>query len=131
MIIMPLPLAGVSRCNRSSDRTGSRLDDHAKGQSPGRQTRGDSFKAVLYDAETDTTALRIRLETGRTHQIRVHMAAIGHPVAGDGMYGTTDGLIGRQALHSRILEFRHPITGQKLHFECPIPKDMLIFALQV
>ena len=82
------------------------------------------FKAVLYDAETDTTALRIRLETGRTHQIRVHMAAIGHPVAGDGMYGTADGLIGRQALHSRVLEFRHPITRQKLHFECPIPEDM-------
>ena len=82
------------------------------------------FKAVLYDAETDTTALRIRLETGRTHQIRVHMAAIGHPVAGDGMYGTADDLIGRQALHSRVLEFCHPITRQKLHFECPIPEDM-------
>ena len=93
------------------------------------------FRAVQYDAETDTTALRIFLETGRTHQIRVHMAAIGHPVAGDGMYGTADGLIGRQALHSRVLEFCHPITRQKLHFECPIPEDMRrlcsSFSLQV
>jgi 23S rRNA pseudouridine1911/1915/1917 synthase len=93
------------------------------------------FRAVQYDAETDTTALRIRLETGRTHQIRVHMAAIGHPVAGDGMYGTADGLIGRQALHSRVLEFCHPITRQKLYFECPVPEDMRrlcsSFSLQV
>ena len=99
--------------------------------------------------DNDTTALRVRLETGRTHQIRVHMAYIGHPVVGDTLYGSeasadgnrreaqgmppvpvppaalhSDSLIGRQALHSLQLEFMHPITRQMLSFEAPVPDDI-------
>jgi 23S rRNA pseudouridine1911/1915/1917 synthase len=69
--------------------------------------------------------LRCRLETGRTHQIRVHLAAIGHPVVGDGTYGgAREGLdFGRPALHASRLAFAHPITGDRLEFESPTPPD--------
>jgi 23S rRNA pseudouridine1911/1915/1917 synthase len=66
-----------------------------------------------------------RLETGRTHQVRAHFAAIGHPVAGDPRYGHAGrhGL-GRQFLHSAGLAFRHPFTGEELEFESPLPADL-------
>ena len=71
------------------------------------------------------TLLRLRPETGRTHQLRVHMAYLGHPLAGDWLYGTEDKtLIARPALHSYELWFTQPITGQELHFTAPIPQDM-------
>ena len=74
----------------------------------------------------DRALLRLELETGRTHQIRVHMAHIGHPLTGDFLYGTEDhSLIDRTALHSHALEFRHPITGGKLCFSQPLPADMM------
>jgi 23S rRNA pseudouridine1911/1915/1917 synthase len=73
-----------------------------------------------------TTLLRVRLETGRTHQIRVHMQAIGHPVAGDPEYGHP-GLYGlrRQFLHAERLGFDHPITGRRLDLHSPLPDDLL------
>lgn len=64
--------------------------------------------------------LKITLDTGRTHQIRVHMSHIGHPLLGDGMYNKKPGILNRQALHSHIIEFVHPITLEKMHFECDI-----------
>lgn len=66
------------------------------------------------------------LETGRTHQIRVHMAALGHPLVGDQLYGGK-GITGleRQALHAQRLAFVHPVTGEQMDFEAPIPGDML------
>jgi 23S rRNA pseudouridine1911/1915/1917 synthase len=69
--------------------------------------------------------LRLRLETGRTHQIRVHLQAIGHPVAGDPEYGTA-GLLGleRQFLHSARIAFRHPMTGEEIDLESPLPDDL-------
>lgn len=71
------------------------------------------------------TLLRLRPETGRTHQLRVHMAYLGHPLAGDWLYGTEGkNLIARPALHSYELWFTQPITGQELHFTAPIPQDM-------
>ena len=71
------------------------------------------------------TLLRLRPETGRTHQLRVHMAYLGHPLAGDWLYGTEDkNLIARPALHSYELWFTQAITGQELHFTAPIPQDM-------
>jgi len=69
--------------------------------------------------------LRLKLETGRTHQIRVHLAWLGHPLVGDFLYGREDpGLIRRPALHSAELSFRHPITGKQLSFSQPLPEDM-------
>lgn len=69
--------------------------------------------------------LRLVPRTGRTHQLRVHMAALGYPLAGDWLYGTEDKtLISRPALHSYELWFTQPITGEALHFAAPVPPDM-------
>ena len=71
------------------------------------------------------TLLRLRPQTGRTHQLRVHMAYLGYPLAGDWLYGTEDkNLIARPALHSYELWFTQPITGQEFHFTATIPQDM-------
>ena len=69
--------------------------------------------------------LRLRLETGRTHQIRVHLRAIGHPVCGDPEYGTP-GLLGleRQFLHATRLAFDHPMTGERVEVLSPLPADL-------
>ncbi len=72
----------------------------------------------------DISLMRITLETGRTHQIRVHFASIGAPLCGDDMYGSTDMRSGRAALHCGILDFVHPVTGETMHFEVPVPDDM-------
>jgi 23S rRNA pseudouridine1911/1915/1917 synthase len=69
--------------------------------------------------------LRVRLETGRTHQIRVHMRAIGHPVCGDPEYGTAGELgLQRQFLHAARLAFDHPITGERIDISSPLPEDL-------
>lgn len=68
--------------------------------------------------------LRLQLLTGRTHQIRVHMAWLGHPLLGDSLYGGDCTHIQRQALHCARLAFAHPITGALLQFESPLPEDM-------
>ena len=71
------------------------------------------------------TLLECELETGRTHQIRVHLASIGHPVEGDPVYaGRGDKRFGRQALHAWKLAFRHPVSGKTVAFESPMPRDM-------
>lgn len=70
------------------------------------------------------TLLRLRLVTGRTHQIRVHLAHLGHPLLGDDLYGGAADLIGRQALHAASLAFTHPITGEELTITSPLPPDM-------
>ena len=84
----------------------------------------------------EATLLDCRLETGRTHQIRAHLAAIGHPVVGDARYGRgggggrarASGLPGlgdgRQFLHARLLSFEHPGTGQRVSFDSPLPGDL-------
>jgi 23S rRNA pseudouridine1911/1915/1917 synthase len=73
-----------------------------------------------------STLLRVRLETGRTHQIRAHLQAIGHPVAGDPQYGRA-GLYGleRQFLHAARLAFDHPMTGRRVDVESPLPQDLM------
>ena len=64
------------------------------------------------------------LETGRTHQIRVHMASLGHPVAGDPLYGGKCALpLSSQCLHAREICFRHPVTGEDMTFSCPLPPE--------
>ncbi|NLI12060.1 RluA family pseudouridine synthase [Pelotomaculum propionicicum] len=70
------------------------------------------------------TLVKLRLATGRTHQIRVHLSHIGHPLAGDTLYGGRLEGIARQALHCARIGFRHPITGEVLDFAAPLPEDM-------
>jgi 23S rRNA pseudouridine1911/1915/1917 synthase len=79
----------------------------------------------LLEALPATTLLRVTLETGRTHQIRVHLQAIGHPVVGDPEYGTAD-LLGlrRQFLHAARLTFEHPFTGAVVDVASPLPADL-------
>lgn len=74
----------------------------------------------------DHTLVRLRLETGRTHQIRVHLSAIGHPLAGDGMYGGSRKVMSRQALHGEKLIWRHPWTGEKQQVRAPLPDDFAL-----
>ena len=89
--------------------------------------------------EDRLSLLELRLETGRTHQIRVHFSKMGHPVVGDPVYGSSGWLkqvpdielrgllsgLGRQALHARILGFEHPVKKVFLEFESPIPLDIM------
>ena len=94
-----------------------------------REVRGDGQSAVThYRVKANNgrfSLVELRLETGRTHQIRVHMAHIGHPLAGDFLYGTEDkALIPRAALHSWKLRFLHPMTGKIMEFERDMPQDM-------
>ncbi|MNW29383.1 Ribosomal large subunit pseudouridine synthase D [compost metagenome] len=81
----------------------------------------------------DYTLLELKLETGRTHQIRVHMKFIGHPLVGDPMYGRSKGIkMDGQALHAAVLGFIHPSTGEYMEFAAPIPEDMehVLYALR-
>jgi 23S rRNA pseudouridine1911/1915/1917 synthase len=93
------------------------------------------------DGKPVATLLACQLETGRTHQIRVHLAHIGHPLMGDSVYGphfktkashlgprsqTALAALGRQALHAYLLVLQHPKTGEILHWESPLPKDLLL-----
>ncbi len=80
---------------------------------------------TLERALAEHSLLRVRLDTGRTHQIRVHLQAIGHPVAGDPEYGTPD-LLGleRQFLHAARLALDHPFTGEPLELRSPLPHDL-------
>lgn len=72
----------------------------------------------------DATLLSLILETGRTHQIRVHVASIGHPLLGDFLYNPKDQRMNRQALHAWHLSLKHPITGERMEWEADIPSDM-------
>jgi 23S rRNA pseudouridine1911/1915/1917 synthase len=80
---------------------------------------------AIVEALRETTLLRVTLDTGRTHQIRVHLLAIGHPVAGDPEYGHA-GLLGleRQFLHAARLAFAHPVTGAQVEVVSPLPGDL-------
>ena len=80
---------------------------------------------TLERALKDTSLLRLRLDTGRTHQIRVHLQAIGHPVVGDPEYGTAGRLgLERQFLHATRLAFVHPVTGADVDVDSPLPADL-------
>lgn len=106
---------------------------------------GGKYALTRYETEavyTFLSKLKVRLETGRTHQIRVHMTHIGHPVFGDASYGGREKMmkgfepsvrdkaknllknLGRQALHAGHIEFTHPFTGEKLSFDSPLPEDL-------
>lgn len=93
-----------------------------------RETHPDGEKAVTHyhvlSYGEGHSLVEFMLETGRTHQIRVHMSAIGHPLAGDDMYGGSQQKICRQALHCSHADFIHPVTKRLVSLESPLPKDM-------
>jgi 23S rRNA pseudouridine1911/1915/1917 synthase len=106
--------APIGRCG---DSIITRRIDREKGQNAITHYRVLSNKKGL-------SLLSIKLETGRTHQIRVHMQFIGHPLPGDYLYHPVYDKINRVALHSASLTFSHPITHEKLEFHAPLPDDM-------
>ena len=130
-IDLPLGRHAGNRLKISVDRSGN-----------GREARThyhvqQAFKSA--DGRELAALCAMQLETGRTHQIRVHMAYIGHPVVGDALYGAGFAAsarrlspagqsvlqhLGRQALHAAVLGFVHPITGDEMTFDCPMPDDM-------
>ena len=82
-------------------------------------------KRLIERALTGTSLLRLRLESGRTHQIRVHLRAIGHPVCGDREYGAAGALgLERQFLHACRLAFDHPLSGARVDVRSPLPDDL-------
>jgi tRNA pseudouridine32 synthase / 23S rRNA pseudouridine746 synthase len=83
------------------------------------QTR---YRMLSYDAATNTSRVSLEPITGRTHQLRVHMSAIGHPIVGDTLYGgNADGTAARLLLHAYTLDFRHPVTGENMNLICDLP----------
>jgi 23S rRNA pseudouridine1911/1915/1917 synthase len=105
-----------------SAREPTRMAVSARGKSA--RTRYEVI--TTYRDPVVVSLLECRLETGRTHQIRVHVAAIGHPVVGDGRYGGTRASfeVARPWLHAAALRFAHPLDGRQLHFESPVPPDL-------
>ena len=93
-----------------------------------RMVRADGLEAVTHykvvQNKNGLSLIKLKLDTGRTHQIRVHMKAIGHPLIGDDLYAPEYMLMNRQALHSAKLIFPHPMTGQEIKLECHMPEDM-------
>ena len=84
-------------------------------------------KEFQIDFENDIQSfslIKCKLETGRTHQIRVHFSHMGHPLLGDTLYGKPSNLISRQALHSYKISFIHPVTKKEQCFTSPLPYDM-------
>lgn len=96
--------------------------------SPGGQKAVTEFKVVNYDTQQNASLVKLKLYTGRTHQIRVHMSHIGHPVAGDRLYGKKNDGYDRQALHAAKISFPHPITGEQ--HTSVAPSDDLSLILQ-
>lgn len=90
---------------------------------PGGQSAHTDYR--LLDTAGGLSLVELTPATGRTHQLRVHMAAIGCPLAGDWLYGAEDrALISRPALHASFLSLRHPVTGERMTFTAPLPADM-------
>lgn len=107
-IDMPIARSKVDRKKMAVDKDGKQAVTH--------------FKVIK--RYRGYTLLEIKIDTGRTHQIRVHMAKIGYPVVGDMVYsnGKNEFGIEGQMLHAKSLEFSHPITGKKMHLEAPLPE---------
>ncbi len=91
--------------------------------SPDGQSARTHYRTVKTNGEL--SLIELQLETGRTHQIRVHMAHLGHPLLGDDLYGGNMDFIQRQALHAFRLRFKHPMTGENLSITAPPPADFL------
>ena len=104
---------------RAADSTIERCVDYERGE-----RAVTHYKRVAFDEEKQLSLVELRLETGRTHQIRVHLKHIGHPIIGDFLYNPDYTYCQRQALHSASLDFIHPITKKEMHFASPLPEDL-------
>lgn len=82
------------------------------------------YAVIAHDEDTDVTRVQLTLVTGRTHQIRVHLTSLGHPLLGDALYGGDLTQLQRQALHAATLEFYDPFALQHRYFEAPLPADL-------
>ncbi|MDF2889551.1 MAG: pseudouridine synthase, RluA family [Lacrimispora sp.] len=121
VVLGELPLEGIidSPIARTHDSTIERCVDPVNGD-PAKTY----FRRLYYDSVTGHSLAGLRLETGRTHQIRVHLKSIGYPLPGDFLYNPDYRYIKRQALHSFRLNFIHPIIRVPLFFEAALPADM-------
>lgn len=104
---------------RVADSTIERCVDYEKGE-----RAITHFKRIAYDEEKQLSLVELQLETGRTHQIRVHLKHLGYPIIGDFLYNPDYTYCARQALHSANLSFTHPITKKEMHFASPLPEDL-------
>lgn len=92
--------------------------------SPTGQTAITHYEVLEKFQQRLVTKVKLNLETGRTHQIRVHMSHIGHPIVGDELYGGNTSHLQHQALHAAYLSFVHPITKEDIYVEAPLPLDL-------
>ncbi|MCY7570848.1 RluA family pseudouridine synthase [Bacillus pumilus] len=92
--------------------------------SPNGQKAVTHFQVMDMNKRLQLTAVKLQLETGRTHQIRVHLSSLGHPLAGDTLYDGVRDYINRCALHAKQVDMKHPFTGEHLIIEAPLPPDM-------
>lgn len=106
-IDLPIARMGESIIKRTVNPNGERAVTH--------------WQAIKSDGIN--TLVKFNLETGRTHQIRVHMSHTGHPLLGDTLYGGNSNLINRQALHCKTIYFTHPVTEEKITIDCDFPQD--------
>ena len=104
---------------RVADSTIERCVDFEKGE-----RAVTHFKRIAYDEGKNLSLVELQLETGRTHQIRVHLKHLGYPIIGDFLYNPNYTYCTRQALHSASLDFVHPITKKEMHFASPLPEDL-------
>ncbi|MBP1995932.1 RluA family pseudouridine synthase [Paenibacillus eucommiae] len=81
---------------------------------------------TVLDKSREASLLELRLETGRTHQIRVHLSHLGHPLWGDSLYGAANTWTGRQALHGKTLLFHHPVSQESISVSAPLPEDFVL-----
>ncbi len=119
------------------------VSDRGDGRRGSSDRQGQGKRAVTHvkplEHFSGYTLVECRLETGRTHQIRIHMAECGHPVCGDRVYGrqrpvgtaTDPGSAQRLALHAVELGIRHPVTGAELKYTMPLPVDLATFVAQL
>ena len=93
--------------------------------SPNGQKAITHYQVEQYLSSKDLSIVSLQLDTGRTHQIRVHLSSMNHPIIGDVLYGGKKGLMNRQALHAAKVSLTHPLTKEEIEVEAKFPKDML------
>ncbi len=126
-IVHGVPHLGVGRIETEIGRS---TRDRKKMSATPARGRDAATTFRITEAFADFCCMRVGIETGRTHQIRVHMAHIGHPVVGDAVYGGRYSrrplpvAVNRQMLHSASLVLTHPATGERIRYEAPLPPDM-------